>query len=119
LFFDIFVLVLRFYDTAGGEKLRRLEGWGKQAEAIHGGRIRCDGAFAKHNNSKNLDNAAYGATMFNARMVNSVSKWLKLTEMSEKLPGKSVFLAFKTTVNYNRRFWINHEVAGRVWKLLR
>jgi hypothetical protein len=37
-----------------------------------------------------------------------------LPEICKKLPRKNVFLAFKNTVKYKRRFDLNHEaVAGR------
>ncbi len=49
--------------------------------------------------------------MVNTHMVNRESKSLKLVELRLKLPGKSEFLAFKTTVNYNRRSRINPGIS--------
>ena len=52
--------------------------------------------------------------MFNADMVNSESECLELPDFCEKLPGKSVFLAFKTTVNYKRGSRANRKIASPV-----
>jgi hypothetical protein len=70
-----------------------------------------NGAFSNTGKGKNSANAAYGATILNARMVNGDSKCLKLPVFCEKLPRKNVFLAFKNTVKYKRRFDLNHDVG--------
>ncbi len=41
--------------------------------------------------------------MVKANVVNPTPACLKQAEFCEKLPGKSEFLALKTTVNYNRK----------------
>ena len=51
--------------------------------------------------------------MLNACMVKGDSGCLKLPEFREKLPGKNVFLTFKTTVNYKSRFWLAKNRSGR------
>jgi hypothetical protein len=84
------------------------------AKAEVHGRFRC---ISKTSTCKNFVYAAYRATILNADMVNLESICLKLAESCEKLPGKSVFLASKTTVNYNRRFDINHGAPGALLKL--
>jgi hypothetical protein len=61
---------------------------------------------------KNSVNAAYGATILNTGMVNGDSGRLKLAVFCKKLPRKNVFLAFKNTVKYKRRFDLNRALAG-------
>ena len=59
---------------------------------------------------KKSANAAYGAVMLNADMVNLETWCLKLVEFCKKLLGKSEFLSFKTTVKYDVRFDLNSDI---------
>ncbi len=60
---------------------------------------------------KKIANAAYGATMLNADMVNCESWWQKLAYFCQKKLEKGRFLSSKTQVKYNLRFFVN---AGTV-----
>ena len=69
------------------------------------------GIFAGEIKSKNFTNAAYGVILLNADMVKRESRCLKLLESRRKTHNIGRIPSSKTTVKYNRRFFVN---AGTV-----
>jgi hypothetical protein len=76
-----------------------------------------DGAFAGTIICKNLINADYRVTMFNAGTVNTRRECPELADICKNLLGKCEFVSAKIPVKYNRRFDNNHEFWHRYGKL--